>query len=491
TLLKHAFLEESDGGVLIVPMVERLDEGLAARLALHLDANPPVPGSGVGVIALDESDEGEEPPPEALSERLALHLDLRNVAYTDVIEMDEEFSALHAQAALGGVAPLSDEQLAVLSELAATLDAPGLGAVVLAMRAVIASAAVFGRRAPAEEDLLAAVRLVIAPRARRAPPSADEAQEPPETPPEPENTEGDKGDADEDAADRLLELAVESARAAVPPGLMEEAGVNRRAGAGARRRGRGGGDLKLRRGRPAGVRTGSPARGGRLDIVATLSAAAPWRNIRSSPGGGGNLQVRPDDFRIRRFKQPQELTIVFCVDASGSTAVNRLAEAKGAVELLLADAYVTRTYAGLIAFRGEAAEVLLEPTRALARAKAQLADLPGGGATPLASGLEAAYAMGLRERRRGRDVLIVLLTDGRGNMSRAGVAGRDVAAEETKQIATAIARDGFDSVVIDTSPRRRPEGPTLAEALRARYAPLPFLDAASLQSAVRAAAPKR
>ena len=54
-----------------------------------------------------------------------------------------------------------------------------------------------------------------------------------------------------------------------------------------------------------------------------------------------------------------------------------MAEAKGAVELLLADCYVRRDRVALIAFRGTDAELLLPPTRSLARARRSLAGLPG------------------------------------------------------------------------------------------------------------------
>ena len=79
--------------------------------------------------------------------------------------------------------------------------------------------------------------------------------------------------------------------------------------------------------------------------------------------------------------------------------MQRLAEVKGAIELLLVDCYVRRDSVALIAFRGKTAELVLPPTRSLARAKRVLAGLPGGGGTPIASGLEAALALADRVRR--------------------------------------------------------------------------------------------
>jgi hypothetical protein len=100
-----------------------------------------------------------------------------------------------------------------------------------------------------------------------------------------------------------------------------------------------------------------------------LRAAAPWQKLRRREAASSKARVlvRKNDFRIRRFVQRLESTTIFVVDASGSTAAQRLAEAKGAVENLLAEAYVTRARVALIVFRDKAAELLLPPTRSLSR----------------------------------------------------------------------------------------------------------------------------
>jgi magnesium chelatase subunit D len=136
------------------------------------------------------------------------------------------------------------------------------------------------------------------------------------------------------------------------------------------------------------------------------------------------VEVRKDDFRVTRYRQRSETTTIFVVDASGSAALHRLAEAKGAVELLLADCYVRRDRVAMVAFRGPGAELLLPPTRSLVRAKKGLAALPGGGGTPLASGIDAAIGLADGVRRRGGTPVIVILTDGRANVTRAGIGGR-------------------------------------------------------------------
>jgi magnesium chelatase subunit D len=177
---------------------------------------------------------------------------------------------------------------------------------------------------------------------------------------------------------------------------------------------------------------------------------------------------------------------VFVVDASGSTALHRLGEAKGAVELLLADCYVRRDRVALIAFRGQAAELLLPPTRSLVRAKRCLAGLPGGGGTPLATGIDSAVALADALRHHGDTPLLVFLSDGGGNVARDGSHGRQRAQDDAQAAAVRVRTAGLAAVVVDTSPRPSPLARQLAEAMLARYLPLPRADAATLSRAVGA-----
>ncbi|MEO1331798.1 MAG: VWA domain-containing protein, partial [Pseudomonadota bacterium] len=95
----------------------------------------------------------------------------------------------------------------------------------------------------------------------------------------------------------------------------------------------------------------------------------------------------------------------------------------------------------LVAFRGRGAELVLAPTRALARARRALAGLPGGGATPLASGLEAALALAAAARREGQAAQVVVLTDGRANIARDGQPGRAGARADAEAAARALAAE--------------------------------------------------
>ena len=152
-----------------------------------------------------------------------------------------------------------------------------------------------------------------------------------------------------------------------------------------------------------------------------------------------------------------------------------MAEAKGAVELLLADCYIRRDQVALIAFRGKGADLILPPTRALARAKRSLASLPAGGGTPLASGIDAAALLAGAAAHRGQTPLIVLLTDGRGNLARDGSPGRAPAREHTRTAALALRRAGHETLLIDTSPRPAPEAAALADQMGAIYLALPHI----------------
>jgi magnesium chelatase subunit D len=197
--------------------------------------------------------------------------------------------------------------------------------------------------------------------------------------------------------------------------------------------------------------------------------------------------VKAEDFHVARIRQKSATTTVFVVDASGSSALHRLAEAKGAVELLLNDCYVRRDQVAVIAFRGRQAELLLPPTRSLVCAKRRLSGLPGGGGTPLASALDAAAALVDALQRKGQSPTVVLLTDGRANVARDGSGGRERAQDDAMQSGRLLAALGAPLLLIDTSPKAQREAAELARAMRANYLPLPYAGAAQLAASVSAA----
>ncbi|MEO1203402.1 MAG: VWA domain-containing protein, partial [Pseudomonadota bacterium] len=241
-----------------------------------------------------------------------------------------------------------------------------------------------------------------------------------------------------------------------------------------------------RRGRPIGIKPTDDLGGQRLNVLATLKAAAPWQGLRGQSGSDERrLKIRKEDLHVTRFKERVETTIVFVVDASGSQAAQRLAEVKGAIEILLNDCYVRRDQVALIAFRGTEAEVVLPPTRSLARARRLLAALPGGGGTPLAAGIDAARELTDNITRQGRIAAVVLLTDGRANITREQKPGAEQAEEEALAAGRMLAMTGVDAMLVDTSRRPRPRASKLAEAMHARYIPLPRADAEMLSATVQ------
>ena len=222
--------------------------------------------------------------------------------------------------------------------------------------------------------------------------------------------------------------------------------------------------------------------------MATLRVVAPWQKLRrQSDRGQRPVIIYPSDIRIRRFEDRSDRLLIFVVDASGSSAVARLAEAKGAVELLLAQAYAKRDQVALIAFRGQSADVLLPPTRSLVQGKRRLAALPGGGGTPLAAGLRAAAELVEATRRRGLSPLLAVLTDARANIALDGSTDRPLAAEDASRLARALQATGVDSVVIDISTRPGKQASTLAGGLGGQYLALPRADAHRISSVVDAA----
>ena len=229
-------------------------------------------------------------------------------------------------------------------------------------------------------------------------------------------------------------------------------------------------------------------------MLATLRAAVPWQRLRvceraqaGLPPSAARLLLQRDDFHVRRHQSPLQTTTVFVVDASGSQAVQRLAEAKGAVELLLADCYVRRDQVALIAFRGDGAQTLLPPTRSLVRARRALSALPGGGGTPLAHGIDAATALALQlQSRAGGRAQIVLLTDARANIDRAGRPGREAAMQDAMAAARRLAAAGLRCLLIDTALRPQPATRAMAQAMAGRYLALPMGQAAAVSRAVQA-----
>ena len=470
-------------GALILTMAERCPPGLAAELAQALDA-----GLGLWLIALDEAVEDGEGLAPALSDRLGLFLAL-DLPWSDTSDIVLPLPAIQtARARLPHLRP-SPEQAARVVRVCAQLGISSARAPLLALACARAHAALRGADTLDDTDLEAAVTLTLAHRALTLPP--DDAQDT-EAPPPPDATSPpDESPAqDQTQLDLPDDLLVAAARTALPPGVLArlQAGRVARAiaagnsGAGAVRKSK-------RRGRPMPSRPGKPGSGAKVDIIATLRQAAPWQKLRAGTriAQEGRLSLMPSDIRIRTYKEQTDRVLIFVVDASGSSALARLAEAKGAVELMLADAYASRDHVALVTFRGTGADVTLPPTRSLVQAKRRLGGVPGGGATPLAQGLATALQLAAQARAQGMTPTLALLTDGRGNIALDGRADRVQAGQDAEKLARMIAAQAMPALVIDTGQRPQPALRALAGVMGATCIALPRADARAMATVMGAA----
>ncbi len=509
---ERGLLAEADGGLLVIPSAERLDGGRTARIVRTLDyGRVEMERDGLstrlparfGIAAFDEGVEAEETAPTALRDRLAIWLTFDGLSLRDTaLAPDWPRRVAAARALLPDV--VADPSLAALfCEAGNALGIISIRAPILALVVARINAALDGRREATTADAEVAARLVLGPRATRlpseAPPDNPEAPEPePQHADAPETTDSQGEDTQPEQAlsPEDMELVLAAAAAAIPQAILATLAAQKLTGRAPPSTGKAGATQASKmRGRPAGVRRGEPRGGNVLSLIETLRAAAPMQQIRRRLRGGPYLladgreriEVRSDDFRIARFKQKTTSTTIFVVDASGSSALHRLAEAKGAVEIILSECYVRRDSVALIAFRGTTADTLLPPTRSLTRAQRSLAGLPGGGGTPLATAIDTAAQLAAAQKQKGISPTIVLLTDGKANIARDGKPGRKQAMTDALAVAADMRALAVNTLLIDTSPRRNAEAEDLAASMGARYLPLPHADSTRLSEAVFAA----
>ncbi|MFN8896909.1 MAG: hypothetical protein ACK5YM_02390 [Pseudomonadota bacterium] len=104
----------------------------------------------------------------------------------------------------------------------------------------------------------------------------------------------------------------------------------------------------------------------------------------------------------------------------------------------------------------------------------------------MAAGIELARQVAAQVQREGASPLVVMLTDGRANVTLAGQGGRTQAAEEALAAARRLRALGAQCLLVDTSVRPEPAAAALALAMGARYLALPQADARALSGAVQA-----
>ncbi len=496
-IAETGMLGECHGHIVIAAMAERLPRNTVHHLCTALDhgaitlARDGIEAETPARIALIATDEGtgDESAHAALIDRLGIALDMTILGIHDVD--DEIFRRRDIERAIDTLirVTMDEEHLMALATLTASLGIDSPRPTLAAAKVARASAALRQSKTVDEEDVARALRLCLIPRAQQLPEIAEPPPEPEpeqtddaETPPAPEQPPPDE--------ERLLEAAL----AQLPAGLLEQLQTRsvrlRQSSTGSA----GDQHRHQNRGRPTGVFRGDHRRGGRVNILATLRAAAPWQPLRrreqtarDNKTPPRHLRIRRDDIHLTRFQQRRETLTLFVVDASGSAALQRLAEAKGAVELLLADCYARRDQVALIAFRDTQAELLLPPTRSLVRAKKTLAALPGGGATPMASALDLTRDMAERAGKQGTTMQYVILTDGAANVARDGTRSREAGTADALVAARMLAMSPASGLVIDTAQRPQPRARELADTLHGTYLALPRADAQMLNRAIRSA----
>jgi magnesium chelatase subunit D len=502
--------------LLLLPMAERLPDDTAAILGQVLDQGQVSAGrhhiaqdTFIGLVALDESLEDEPPMAGVLQERLGLWLDLRHMGRAGGEDDNTrwlldtlpsmDLPALRAHALQ---LEIQDAVLKAVCQTAETLGVNSLRACLATVRLAKVLAALRGSDEVQEEDLGRAARLVLTPRATRAPAPPDQQAAPPE--PEPQNDTPPDQPPPSDPPEQppadpspeppafnpqeMAELMLEAALASLPADVLAQLADHKTAAPAGRGQGRSGNRKpSFLRGTPMPPRPGNPRQGARLHVLATLNAAVPRQKLRRLPSHSrAKLAIRTEDFHVHRYAEHSPTCLIFAIDASGSAALHRLAEAKGAVELLLTQSYARRDQVCVIGFRGTQAEVLLPPTKSLVRAKRSLSGLPGGGGTPLARAIEQSLQVALAEKRLGHSPSLVMLSDGRPNVSLQGQGGRAQALEDALTLARVWRGHQLPAIWLDTSARPEPQAQQLAQAMGAHYVPLPMANRNRMAQAVQA-----
>jgi magnesium chelatase subunit D len=495
-VLRTGLLAQARGGFLVVAMAERLPTGLAAALAQAIDRGD------CGLVLLDESLPDEPPVASALRDRMGCSIDMRDETLLREawmnIEMGAAMDAAMAATTDWQSVHVPEPLVQAVMEASQLLGLVSLRPSLACLRWMRMHACSHGRTEATAEDLAWAVPWSLLPQARQwpSPPPEDatgqeQDQEATQNTQSPEEAQPDHGSPPEtptpQKTDDFEERTVETAAASLPKGLLEawarglaQQALANAGGSGAGRMGEGG----RGRGRPVGVIRRKP-RGGedRLAILPTLRAAIPFQSTRTRSHTA--MALRPDDLHVWRLKRQRGVTTVFVVDASGSAAMARLAEAKGAIEILLSECYSRRDRVALIAFGGRGAELRLPPTRSLVAARKSLTALVGGGGSPIAAGFAMAAEQLTRLRLVGDDTCLVVLSDGRANLARDGSPGRPRAMEEAMAMARKLSLLAPHRLLIDTSARPEPAAVLLSQAMSAQYLALPMAGAKGIHKAIQ------
>lgn len=515
-ILSKGLLERAQGNFLLLPMAERMDAHVLALISQALDEGSTFANSNqrgtihFGVIAFDESEGSDDGLSYRMMDRFAFEIFLDQFSIADVkenLEIHSEDISL-ARKLLPEV-QCNTEFIEILTKAAFQLGVVSFRANQFAIEVAKTLAALRGLQEVGQDEVIDAARLVYtyskmlhqSPELGQADDS-DTADTPDQdsvnhSGREKGNDEKQENKIPEDgnenidqetqtpppSLDDIEDIIVAAVRSSVPKDLLVQAKQDLHSSKSASHISGKSGAIQnsFLSGRPIAALKGKPSGGRRIDILKSIRAAIPWQRLRESGSQSdkaipvkNRIDFRSEDLHIKQYLKRRGTITIFLVDASGSSATQRLAEAKGALEQLLAQCYIRRDEVAMLSMRGSKAELILPPTRSLARAKRNLATLPGGGGTPLATGFRAANEMAVVLRRKGLTPVIVILSDGKANVNLKGVGGRDDAHRDALMAAKELRAKSHRVLFVDTSPQPELLAQELSQMMAAHYLALPY-----------------
>jgi len=503
--VSQGLLERLGGHYLLLPMAERMNLQAMTHISQALDEknlfnhSNTANNSHFGVIVFDESDSQEEGVNLRLLDRLAFGIYLDRFSIGDIKEsLNVTPSDIEDAKDFLPSVTCPQDLVEVLVKAGLSLGISSLRANQFAVETAKSLAALRGFMTVGQEEAIDAARLVYThlqslqafpeegtnnhsdedvESQQKAQPSSDN-----ETAEDTESSDLENADPPF-SNDDLEELVVEAVKTSLPPKLILQMNQTlRSAKTKASIAGKSGSIEKSDvSGRPHGARKGLPGNGRRLDILKSIRTAIPWQRLRAQqvnailkPVIGSRIHFRAEDLHTKQYLKRRGTVTIFLVDASGSSATQRLSEAKGALEELLGQCYIRRDEVAMLSMRGSKVEIVLPPTRSLVRAKRNLATLPGGGGTPLALGLRSANEMAISLERKGLTPIIVIMTDGKANVNLNGVGGRAGAHNDAIATAKELRIKNHRILFVDTSPQPEKLAQELAGVMAAQYFPLPY-----------------